>query len=291
MASLTRDEYKRSIEETREHYIVNRNPALDPLDSMVLKKIIVEFGRAPDESVKIRRLFYPKADYKKQDIFHLYKILKDCPHCYVGGRSSGIDTRSQNTFKEISSPKGDRSEPSMVSSITSVFDPVTKSPKMSNVYGSELIANALEIPIDMVMGALGGKIAKFLLGAAMSMGAKSRKATGRMADDLHEIGSHMLFRFLDPTPGQIAELKADFAKIRDALSFGNPVGALKALFRPTAVSFMAAKPGLREAVAGLSPTPMPAGLAQITGQMPLPVPVDFPKQLGGLGANVRTVLY
>lgn len=289
MPTLTQKEYEQSIAETRDHYVVNRNITLVPLDSMVLKKIIVEFGRAPDESVKIRRLFYPKAEYKKQDVFRLYKILRDCPHCYIGGRSSGIGTPPQNTFKEISSPKGDRSEPSMVSSITSVFDPVTKSSKMSTVYGSELLASILEVPIDMVMGALGGKIAKFLVGLGFSLGAK--KVAGRMKDDMHEIGSHMLFRFVDPTPSQIAELKSDFAKVRDALSFGNPMGALKALFRPTALSFAAAKPGLREAAATLSPTPMPAGLAKVTGQMPLPVPVDFPKELGGLGANVRTVLY
>jgi hypothetical protein len=181
----------------------------------------------------------------------------------------------------------------MVKSITSIFDPITKNPRTSTVYGSELLANVAELPVDNVAGALGGKVLKFLMGLGFAYGGK--KATGRMSEELHEIASHMLFRVLDPTPEQVFAIKADFSKVKEAFAFGNPMGVLKSLFRPQALQkfglgFGAGSPGLTPSptITGPSTLPVtpPVGMATLTGLLPRPVPVDVPGQFqGSLGSN------
>lgn len=286
------------LRETETHYVVERNVHLPSAGRIPFKNIVINFGFDESEKrVKIREVYYPKADYTRADTKRLYKVLEDCPVCVIGRELGGSDTHSQKTFKPEAPRMDDRSGPSLV---TGIFDPITKDQRISTVYGSELIASAAELPVDLVTSALGGKVVKFLLGLGLTFG--SRRMSGRTKEEIQEIASHMLFRFIDPTPTQMAELKADLQKVRDALSFGSPMGAIKALFRPVALQnfgfgFGAGAPGLVETkMPVVAPTTLqvspPPEITRLTGQMPVPVPVDIPGQFAGtLGPTQRVVLH
>ena len=116
--------------------------------------------------------------------------------------------------------------------LTSFMDRFTRDPARSEIYGGELIASLLEIPIDLTTGVVGGKIIKFLLGLLLTWyGGKQGGSLTRKGREAYELASHFLLRILDPKPEDIIRAREELEQLKRSIGLGSAGDVISVLFR------------------------------------------------------------
>ena len=149
--------------------------------------------------------------------------------------------------------------------LTSWMDRITKDPVKSEIYGGELIARLLDLPIDMFTGIIGGKLTKALLGLLFTWyGGKAGGGITRKGRELYELASHLLLSVLDPKPEDILRIREEFEQIKRSVGLGSIADTISVLFRdPREIKLAFELPvGGTTTTAKPQPTPQPAPAPQ-----------------------------
>jgi len=99
--------------------------------------------------------------------------------------------------------------------------PTSVAKPLARQYLPELIARGPEGIVDALAGTkLAAKTWKFGLGSIFGI-LGGLFLTGDAADDMHEVASHLVTEFADPTPEDLQDMANTLVSIREAIKFGD----------------------------------------------------------------------
>jgi hypothetical protein len=162
-------------------------------------------------------------------------------------------------------------------SLTSWLDPLFEyfarqagipTEELASHSGGEGIGNCLEAVADFFTKGWFNKLIQLAAGAiAAGYGTFGKDVPVRLRRELIQMGTHLLWRIIDPTPQEIIEARESLDQSIRALAKGDWNGFLASILRTPAE--LKAMLGIRETVA---PAQVPPPPAQVRVQVPPPPP-------------------